>query len=153
MQDETSGGGAPPPAPPGERFPVLRRVAPVVLGLFVAFALIVAAQLLGKLLYPPPPGLDPRDPVALAAFMSRVPTGMFLLVLLGWGLGTAAGTWTATRVGTPLRGWTVGALLLALGVSNLMALPHPAWFWVATLAVFPLAAFAGTRLGTRPARG
>lgn len=136
------------PLPP-DRFPILRRVAPVVLGLFVAFALIVATELFGKLLYPPPVDLDPRDPVALSAFMAKVPTGMFLLVLAGWTVGTVAGTFVATRVGTVWRGWAVGALLLALGISNLTALPHPAWFWASTLAVFPLAALFGTRLGTR----
>jgi len=130
-------------------------VAPVVLGLFVAFAFIVATGALGKLLYPPPKDLDPRDPAALRAFMSRVPTGMLLLVLAGWAAGAVAGTFVTTRVGTVARGWAVGALLLALGVSNLMALPHPVWFQGATLAVFPLAALAGTRLGGRrpPATG
>jgi hypothetical protein len=136
------------PLPP-DRFPLLRRVVPVVLGLFVAFAFIVGTGALGKLLYPPPQDLDPRDPVALRAFMSRVPTGMLLLVLAGWAAGAVAGTFVASRLGTVPRGWAVGALLLALGISNLTALPHPVWFWAATLTVFPLAALAGTRLAAR----
>ena len=40
-----------------------------------------------------------------------------------------------------------------LVVVNMLMLPHPAWFWIAGLAIFPVAGYAGGKLvPTRPNR-
>src|SRR5690606_36589394 len=98
-------------------------------------------------------GLDIRDKVALAEALQNAPPMALLWVALSWFSGTLAGTYTALRVARDvLTAWpalTVEAVLLAMGVLNLMALPHPGWMWIAGLAAFPLGAFAGIRLARR----
>jgi uncharacterized protein YqgC (DUF456 family) len=73
---------------------------------------------------------------------------------LGWGLGTLAGAWLATRVGSKrnaAHGAAIGLILLALAVANMAMLPYPAWFWMSNLVVFPAGCFFGTMWGRRTA--
>src|SRR5262245_42848382 len=100
--------------------PILRSVLAVLAGAVVAFVLIAAIEILGGKIYPLPADAD--DPEEMAAAMARAPVGAFLLVLLGWAVGTVGGAWTAARVAGRshlLHGIAVGALLLCAAVVNL----------------------------------
>jgi hypothetical protein len=74
-------------------------------------------------------------------------------VALSYFTGVLAGAFVALRFARDA--WTtwpalvVEALLLAFGVINLMSLPHPVWFWIVSLASFPLGAFAAIWLARR----
>lgn len=131
-----------------------RILAAVAAGLVVGFLVIAGVEAFGSKIYPSPAGLDPTDAAALETFIAGLPPGAFLLVLAGWGLGALLGSWIATRLG-PSRhmapGLIVGAVLVVAGVANMMLLPHPLWFWAATLVVLPLFVYAGTRAGVTDA--
>ena len=129
-------------------------VLPLFAGTVVAGLLIWATELLGLLLYPLPPGVNLEDPASYRAAMASLPSGALVLVLVGWILGTFAGSWMTARRSTrsPIRhGLAFGVLFLLSAVWNLLTLPHPTWFWALGLALFLPVSYLGARLGAASA--
>jgi hypothetical protein len=133
------------------RNPSFRDLGATFAGLFTAVVLIAVVQAVAHQLYPPPPGTDFHDPAALAELMAQMPVGALLMVLLSYGVGTLIGALVASRFSAPhlpkRQGWIVGLMMLTAGVMNLLAIPHPAWFWAACFVVFIAAAQVGTKAG------
>jgi hypothetical protein len=130
---------------------VPRRAGSVIAGLLLGVVVVASVETVSSIVYPLPPGIDPRNMDALRAYMPTVPAGALYIVLSGWALGTFIGSWLATRLGAERHladGLIVGAILLAGSVANMMTLPHPTWFWIAALIVVPIAAYAGAKIGT-----
>jgi hypothetical protein len=135
--------------------PLWRKILGVVLGLSAGITVIALLQVLGHKIWPLPEGLDVTDKAALIEALKQAPVGALLWVAFSWFAGTAFGSYIALRVSRDVwTSWpavTVEAVLLAAGVMNLLALPHPGWFWVVGLISFPLGAFTGIRLARRGA--
>lgn len=134
---------------------VIRSVLAVLAGSMVAGMLIAVVEMIGHLVYPPPPGIDPTDPESLRTVMESLAVGALIAVLLAWAIGTFAGAWLAARVAGragSAHGMVVGLLMLAAGVANMLTIPHPIWFWFLGVGVFPLAAWLGGR-GAAGGRG
>jgi hypothetical protein len=128
--------------------PVVRSVLAVVGGMLVAFVLIALVQVIGMRVYPPPSGLDPANPESIKAAMAMVPLGALLFVLLAYAAGSVAGGWVAARFapsGKMMHAMIVAALLVGAGLVNLLSIPHPAWFWVASNAIYLLGAWSGAQ--------
>jgi hypothetical protein len=134
----------------------LRSIAAVVVGFIAAsIVMMIVETINGHVLYPElgkaAQGL--KDPEAIRALMAKAPVGAFVIVLVGWLLGSLVGGWTAARLAgraTIGHGLVLGALLTLAGVANNLMLPPPFWFWVASLVVLLPAAYLGARLA--PAR-
>lgn len=110
-----------------------RKIIAVVAGVFAAGVVIMAVELAGHEL-------------VVAQRAGQPTTAMLLFVAAGWFLGAFAGSLLAQRIDharRPVAALTVAAILAALALFNLLALPHPVWFWVLGLAVF----LPGTLLG------
>jgi len=136
--------------------PVVRSILAVIAGMLIAFVLIAVVQLIGMRVYPPPPGMDPTDIESMKAMRTQVPLGALLFVLLSYTVGSVAGGWLAALIGPAAKmthAMTVAALLFGAGLMNLMTIPHPAWFWVASSLVYWLGAWSGAQAagGTAPA--
>jgi hypothetical protein len=129
-----------------------RSVLAVFLGLVLAVVTIVVLESVGHAVYPPPLGLDLSDPASLRAHVANMPTGAFLLLLLGWFLGAFAGSWLAARLArrapTP-HALVVGGVLVAATVANVSMIPHPAWVVVLGLLGLLPSAYAGAWLAGR----
>ncbi len=126
-----------------------RSLGSVIVGFVAGAVVIMAVEAVSQAIYPLPPGVDPKNPEALRAYMAVVPTGALLLVLLAWALGAFAGGLVASRLAgrAPLgHALAAASILLAGGIVNMLMIPHPAWFWVAGIAVFFPAAYLGARL-------
>jgi len=124
-------------------------LAGVVAGAFV----IALFEFLGQHVYPPPAGMDPRNPESIRAAMAHVPKGALFLVLVAWSAGSVVGGALAARIAPRrpvIHALVVGGLLLAAGVMTMLELPHPGWFQLAGVATFLPAAWAGSRLVRRP---
>ena len=94
------------------------------------------------------------DREALRELLAQAPVGAFLVVLLGWALGSLVGGYLAAKLASsnPMKhAMVVGLLLTLAGIGNNLMIPPPAWFWLPTLLVFIPAAWAGARLA--PAGG
>jgi len=124
----------------------------VLLGIILTNVIIFAIELAGHHVYPPPAGLHSSDPAALHDYMAEMPTGVFLFLLLGWAVGTAAGAWLAAYVSRRARilhGLIVGGLVMAAAIAIMVHIPHPAWLWVVSLVSIPAAAYAGAWCANR----
>jgi len=123
----------------------------VALGVFAGILLIVVMEGISGMIYPMPAEIDPADTEAINSFMrDEASTDMFLIVLLGYGLGALVGGFTASwfeklqtiRVRAAL---ITGGILMAFGLMNLFVIYHPVWFWVSSLLIYiPVAWLGGT---------
>lgn len=131
---------------------LVRNLLALLVGTLAAIACIFFIQAMAHIAYPPPPDVDFKDPEVRKTFMMAAPLGALLLVLLSYVAGTYVGSWLAARLSadTPVRqGYMIGGMMLISGFMNLTAIPHPPWFWVASIAGFVVAAFYGARLGAK----
>ena len=129
-----------------------RSILAIVVGALAAIILISAVEGVSGLLYPLPPDVDPGQPDVMQQYIAQLPIGAFVLVLVGWALGTFVGGWVAARLAgrAPLtHGLVVGALFLAAGVLTMLTIPHPIGMWVGGI-VLPIAC---SYLGARLVRG
>lgn len=126
---------------------VLRTVMAVVVGLSVAFALVVAVEVASAVVHPIPPDFSG----SIAEHVTRYPHWVLALVVPAWGATAFAATWVASRLASPLAGTVVGLLLAWAIVYNVTLLPYAWWFKVVMLGAFPFACLHGVRSGRRPA--
>ena len=104
----------------------------------------------GHLIFPPPPGLDIRDPEALAALMEQVPLAAKLAVVLAWFLGALVGGWVAGRVARePRAAWIIAGIFIVMTAITIASIPHPMWMVVAGLVAPLLAAWIASRMLAR----
>jgi hypothetical protein len=112
----------------------------------VAFVLVQAAEMGVHHMHPFPAGMDTKDMNAIKAFVATLPVSAFILVLLGWFVGTAAGTFSASKIGrSATPGYVTGGLLFAAGIANSIIIPQPLWFTLVSFVIY----IAGTLLGVR----
>jgi hypothetical protein len=131
-----------------------RSTMAVVLGFVAACVVMMAVEFVnGHALFPElgrqAAGMTDRE--AISALMARAPFGAFLVVILGWAIGSFAGGIVAARIAqrAPVRhAVALGVLLTLAGVANNLMIPPPPWFWAASLAVLLPGAWAGGRFVT-----
>ncbi|GAB2494760.1 hypothetical protein [Arenimonas alkanexedens] len=125
---------------------MLRSILAVLIGILVMGITVAAVQWLGHSLYPPPAGLDPSDPVALATLVSQMPAMALGMVLIAYAFGTFLGAFTATTISLghkPGVAIVIGVVMLAMVAMNLLLIPHPMWMVVAGLLIpLPVALLA-----------
>jgi hypothetical protein len=129
-----------------------RRILSILAGFVVASIVVFALEALGHAIYPPPAGLDLTKPEAFQTMISQMPPGAFVLLLIGWLAGTAAGVATAQRINskpTFLPGLVVGTMIFAATAYNFSIIPHPRWVVVAALVGIPVVAYLVARATTR----
>jgi hypothetical protein len=131
--------------------PVLRSGLGVLAGVVVGGLLIGGVEMFSSRFYPLPAGTNPSDQQALASHISSLPASAFVWVLAAWMIGTLAGAWVAARIAQRkhlIHGAVIGAVFLALGIANMLAIPHPVWVWVCGIVIFIVAGYAGGRLAS-----
>lgn len=127
-----------------------RKILAIIGGVIFAGLVVYAVQTLGHQVYPPPANLDTKNLEAMKAYTASLPMGALLFVLLSYVVGSFAGGWLAAKIArvaqmhVPL---TVGGVQLFFGIINLLMIPHPLWFVVASVLVFLPAAYLGGKLG------
>lgn len=127
---------------------MLRKISAVFLGLLVSVLTVTLVEWVSHQVYPLPPDLDFKDAEKVRIYVSSLPLGAFLAILLGWLLGTLTGGLAACRVARDnpvVFACIIGALMMAATVANLMMIPHPTWFAFAAIGVI----VAGTLLAIR----
>ena len=133
---------------------LMRRILGIVFGTVAAMAIIAGVEALGGMLYPLPDMTETIDHTELAATMAAIPLPAKLIVTLGWLAGAFGGAWLALRIcDWRWAGWIVAALVLAGGIANLVALPHPLWMQAAAIAAPLAGGWLAQRLHRKPYRG
>ena len=131
-----------------------RTILGILAGMVTAWLLIMVCQFASGLLYPPPPGMDLRQPEQLAAFIAQAPVAALVLVVVSGVLGAFIGGWVAAKVARehPLfAALMIGVLVLAGVVANNTMIPHPLWMTVLGVLLPLPAAWLGARMARRPA--
>jgi hypothetical protein len=132
----------------------MRRVLGMVLGVILALAVIWAFELVAQSLYPMPESWQTANRAEVAAILDGVPLAEKLIVVCGWFAGAFCGAWLVLRIcDWRAAGWIVTVLLIAAGIANLVAIPHPLWMQVATFLAPMLGGLAASRLHRKPYRG
>lgn len=132
--------------------PIARSVFAVVGGILAAGIVVMLIQMVSFVLYPLPEGLDPTNNEAFIAHVRTLPAGAFLIVLASWFIGPMVGAIVAGVMarGSALRhAIPIGLVFLVAAIFNLLAIPHPMWFWAPGLLAGPLGAWMGAGLVTR----
>ena len=128
---------------------MLRDILACVAGVAIAFLIVFLADELSHMMYPPPPGLDFSDPEALRPYIATMPIGAFLFILASSIVAAFIGTLVACYIGTikPLNcAIVVGGIVLAASIANFIAIPHPSWLAIATMAGVVAAAWFAAQL-------
>jgi hypothetical protein len=122
---------------------MLRSILAVLAGLVVAWITISLFEFASMHTFPPPPGVDVRDPRQLAMLVSQMPVGALALVLAGWVVGALDGGLVATLVAKRRVPAVVVGVLVMLGAFLMVAMvPHPMWMSIAgVLLPVPAALF------------
>lgn len=131
---------------------IARLILGILAGLVVAWLSITACELGSVFLHRPPPGVDLRDPQALAAHIESAPFHAMLLVVIGWSLAAFLGGWVAARIARHRRAaaLVVGAFVVLGVIANNMMIPHPQWMTIVGVALpIPLAWLAARKATPR----
>jgi hypothetical protein len=115
-----------------------------VAGAASAFLVVPAIELVAHAVYAPDVMPDVSTREAMAAYVSSMPLGAFLFVLLAYVAGTVVGGFVGVAIARrhAMRfACLAGGLILLASIANFVAVPHPTWFVVATLVDVPLAAW------------
>lgn len=125
--------------------PAISRIVKTVAGVMAGGVVVGLVEGLGMALFPVPAevGQNPEN-------LSQVPFGAKLFVVLAWGLGSFAGGGVVSMLrGQRALARAVGTVMLALVLTMLMAITHPAWMAISGLLLPLPAALAGGRLFRR----
>ena len=122
---------------------MLRSILAVLAGLVVAWITVSLFEFASMHAFPPPPGVDVRDPQQLAALVAQMPVGALGLVLAGWVVGALDGGLVATLISKRRVPAIVVGVLVMLGAFLMVAMvPHPMWMSIAgVLLPVPAALF------------
>ena len=126
----------------------LRTLAAILVGIIVAFVLVIAVEFFGAVVHPLPEDFG-GTMEEMCQHVERYPQWVLALVVPAWAVTAFVGTWTARKMGNLCSFAFVGLLLLAALMFNISKLPYPMWFKILNLLVIPAAIAAGGRLSTR----
>jgi hypothetical protein len=127
---------------------MLRSILAVLAGLVVAWITVSLFEFASMHTFPPPPGVDVRDPQQVAALVSRMPAGALALVLAGWVVGAFDGGLVAALIAKRrVPAVVVGALVALSALAMVMMVPHPLWMSIAGVFLPVPAALSGAWLG------
>jgi hypothetical protein len=128
---------------------MFRNAGAIVAGVIVAFVTVMLIDMLGHMVFPPPEGLDFSDPEAIRPYLATLPFGAYFFILASSVVAAFVGTLLACYIGRgnpALFGGVVGGIVLAATIANFIAIPHPLWLSISTLASVVLSTLLAMRL-------
>jgi sorbitol-specific phosphotransferase system component IIBC len=129
--------------------PMVRSALVLLAGVVAALFVVILMDTVAGNIWALPAGTDPNNPESMRQAVATLPTAAFLLLLAGWVLAGGVGSYIAARFATHARathGLIVAFFVLVATVGNLAKFPHPAWLWVASIILIPVAGWAATKL-------
>ncbi len=116
-----------------------RNIISVVVGLVSAIVVFVIAETINSSLHPTPQTLDYNDSIAVKAFYDNQPLSLWLLVLVGWIIGSALCGFLIKLISKKENQQLpiiAGSILTLSAIANFFSLPHPTWFIIVGLIIF-----------------
>lgn len=115
---------------------MVRKILAVIAGLLSAILIFMIMQAIGGAIYGKPQmpeGGGMPDPAAMAEYIKGLPIGAFVLLALGYIIGSTAGGFIARKISlsdslvVPV---IIGVVLTLAWVANISMVPHPIWLTV-----------------------
>ncbi|WP_066510494.1 hypothetical protein [Rufibacter sp. DG15C] len=131
---------------------MFKSIFAVLTGVVTGFLTIFLVELVAQQVYPVPSEVNLQDPEAMGTYLASAPMGSLMLVLLAYALGSFLGGMVAARLAKSrkmMHALLVGFLLLLACVANFYLLPHPIWFIISSVIIYPLMSFFGGAMGSR----
>lgn len=117
---------------------MLRNIAATVAGIVSALLLLIATEGLSAVVHPFPEGFG-HTKEEICAHVAKYPGWVLAAVVPMWGVTAFLSVWVTGRIGHLISSTLVGVLFLGAIVANVLMLPYPAWFSIAS----PLAVAVG----------
>ena len=127
--------------------PLVRSAFVLLAGVIVALVVVTLMDMVAGSMYTLPAGINRGDPESLRE--ANIPTKVFVVLLTGWVLSAAAGSYITARLSTHNRvvhGLIVTLFVLVATVGNLAAIPHPIWMLPGAVILIPLGGWLAARL-------
>jgi hypothetical protein len=131
----------------------VRVILGAVVGVGLAFLIVVLAEEAGHRIYPVPTDIDWSDVNAVKSYTDSLPVGALLLLLAGWVGATFIGALAGSAICRPraiLISVIVGGLMLAATIVNFLMTPHPWWLVMATIIGIAGATWLAAKLLWKP---
>jgi hypothetical protein len=126
-----------------------RNILSVVLGLSTAIITFLIVETVNISLHPVPTSLNFEDSEAVALFYKNQPLSLWILVLLGWFVGSLLCgliiKWISKNSNKTLP-IIAGCILTLSAIANFLSFPHPTWFIIVGLVVFIPSTLLGHKL-------
>ncbi|MFN6964194.1 MAG: hypothetical protein ACK4S4_10575 [Pyrinomonadaceae bacterium] len=133
-----------------------RKILGIVAGWITAWAIFALFEMIASAFAPQPPGnLSHMTTDEVRRFMLSLPPSGYVMMLVGYVIGSFAGGWMATKVAqartTPAFALIVGVLLMLVGVAKFFVLlpGQPMWFIAASMITYIPLAYLGYLVGHR----
>lgn len=137
-----------------------RLVLSIIGGVVVAFVIVFLGDMLSQSLAASagPAPTDMTDRAAMEAYVSGLPTAVFVVMLATWTVAAFAAAAFAARFAQRgvWPGWIAAALFLCATAANLFLIPHPMWMAIAGVVLVVAGGWLGARTGSagfRPSAG
>ena len=131
---------------------MVRNVIGGIIGLVVAFLVVLGIQSINFILFPIPPEIDQQDMDQMSEYITQLPATAFVVVLLSHFFGAMAAAWVASMIADShqkLLSLGLAFFLLVMGLINIIQLPQPTWFIFADLLTYFPGALAGYAIFNR----
>lgn len=131
---------------------MMRKIAGTLLGLFAAFITLFLAQMAMSLVATPPTPEMISDREAMRNFVANLPAIAYLVLAVGYAIGSFVGGFVATKVAGAADGFlpslVIGVLLMVMGVINFFfTVPgSPVWAIILCLLMYIPFALIGNRV-------
>ncbi|MEO0075556.1 MAG: hypothetical protein ABIK31_05545 [candidate division WOR-3 bacterium] len=133
-----------------------RNIISVVVGLLSAIVVFVIAETINSSLHPAPQTLDYNDSIAVKAFYENQPITLWILVLVGWIIGSVLCGFLIkliSRNDNKKLPIIAGIILTLSAIINFFSLPHPTWFIIVGLIIFIPSTLLGHKFYTLQTNG
>ena len=129
-----------------------RNIIAVIIGIVAAGVATYFVQSISNGLFPFPPELDTTDIEAMKEHVSNLPPLAFVIVMVAHFIGALCGALVACIVASTHQfriALFIGVFMLAMGIINVLTIPHPAWFVIADIFMYLPGALLGYQLYLR----
>ncbi len=123
-----------------------RNVIAFITGLVVGFIVVAGIEMINYGLFPLPAGLDPSDREGMLEHVKTLPAMAYVIVLFAHISGAFFSSFVATWIADSSHkkiALGLGIFMMAMGLVNIVSIPHPMWFNILDLVIYVPFALVG----------
>mgnify|MGYP003389963385 CR=1 FL=1 len=118
---------------------MLIKIVALIVGFFTFVIVVSIIQLIGGMVFSAPTAEMMADPASMAEFVSKMPIGAFIMLLLGYAIGSFASGFlmrTISKWDSLILPIVISALGMLGWILTIFAIPHPTWVTIVGFLCF-----------------